>query len=55
MNDFVPKDLKKASHYLQDKLDLFKKGGANLKEENVYVLEERKESILKRLVGSIFK
>ena len=55
MSDFEPKSIKKASHYLQDKLDLFKKGGAVEKEDNVYVVESKKDSMFKRFVGSIFK
>ena len=55
MNDFQAKDLHKAAHYLQDKINLFKKGGALDTKENVYVVEEKKDSMLKRLVGSMFK
>lgn len=55
MNEFEPKAIKKASHYLQDKLEMFKKGGAADKENNVYVIESKKDSMLKRFVGSIFK
>ena len=55
MNDFEPKSIKKASHYLQEKLDLFKKGGAVEAKDNVYVIEAKKDSMFKRIVGSIFK
>jgi len=55
MNNFEAKAIKQASHYLQDKLDLFKKGGALSQKENVYKLEEKKETMFTRFVGSIFK
>ena len=55
MNNFEAKSLHKASHYIQDKLDLFKKGGASNTKENVYIVEEKKDSMFKRLLGSMFK
>ena len=55
MSNFEPKSIKEASHYLQDKLDLFKKGGATEKKDNVYIVESKKDSMFKRFVGSIFK
>lgn len=55
MNNFEPKSIKEASHYLQDKLDLFKKGGALSHKENVYKIEDKRETMFKRFVGSIFK
>jgi len=55
MSNFDPKAIRKASHYLQDRLDLFRKGGAKEKEDNVYVIESKKDSMIKRFVGSIFK
>ena len=55
MNNFEPKSIKEASHYLQDKLNLFKKGGASSKEDNVYVVEAKKDSVMKRLFGGFFK
>lgn len=54
MNNFKPKAIKEASLYLQNKLDLFKKGGAFSHKKNVYVVEQRKETMFKRFVGSIF-
>jgi 23S rRNA maturation mini-RNase III len=54
MNNFQAKALKEASHYLEDKLNLFKKGGANTNKKNVYKLEDKKETGFKKLVGSIF-
>ena len=52
MNDFNPKEIHKASQYLQDKLeDVTKKStDADDKAE-----EEVKQSKLKRFVNSIFK
>ncbi len=55
MNDFEPKAIKEASHYLQDKLNLFKKGGALSHKDNSYKLEDKKDTMFKRIVGSIFK
>lgn len=55
MNNFEPKSIKEASNYLQDKLDLFKKGGALSHKENVYKIEDKRETMFKRFVGSIFK
>jgi hypothetical protein len=55
MNEFEPKKLKEASHYLQDKLDLFKKGGAKPSENNAYILENKKNTMFKRFVNSIFQ
>lgn len=54
MNNFEAKALKEASHYLEDKLNLFKKGGAKTSKKNVYVLDDKKESMFNKLVGSIF-
>lgn len=54
MNDFEPVKLKEASHYLENKLDLFKKGGATPKKDNVYILEDKKTTMFSRLVSSIF-
>ncbi len=55
MNNFEAKSIKEASHYLQDKLNLFKKGGATTNEDNTYIVESKKDSIFKRLISSIFK
>lgn len=55
MNDFEPAEIKKASNYLQDKLNLFKKGGATPRKDNVYIIEEEKTTIFKRFVNSIFQ
>ncbi|WP_455757173.1 hypothetical protein [Sulfurimonas sp.] len=54
-NNFEPKAIKEASHYLQDKLNLFKKGGAKPQEDNVYIIESKKDSVMKRLFGGFFK
>jgi len=54
-NNFEPKSIKKASKYLQDKLNLFNKGEAKPKEDNVYVIESKKDSVIKRLFGGLFK
>ena len=50
MNNFDAKYIKLSSKYLQEKLDLL-----DSKVKNVYVVEEKKESKLQRLVSSIFK
>lgn len=54
MNNFEAKALKSASHYLEDKLNLFKKGGAQPSKKNVYKLADKKQSIFDKLVGTIF-
>lgn len=53
MNDFEAKKMKEASHYLEDRLNLFKKGGATVKEDNSYKLENKKSNIFQRLISSI--
>jgi hypothetical protein len=58
MNDFQAKNIHAASEYLQNKLNLFKKEqvyAEKTHENSVYVIEEKKESMLKRFVHSIFK
>lgn len=55
MSEFEPKKLQEASHYLQDKLDLFKKGGAKPNINNAYILEDKKNTMFKRFVNSIFQ
>ena len=56
MNNFEPKSIKEASQYLQDKLNLFKRGGARLREnKSVYIIQDKKDSVMKRLVGGFFK
>ena len=58
MNNFEAKSLKQASKYLQDKLDRFSNKTDDKQEkekENVYVVGDKKDFFLKRLVGSIFK
>ncbi len=55
MNDFEPEAIKDASRYLQNKLDLFKKGGVLAHKENVYKMKNKKETMFKRIVGSLFK
>ena len=54
MNEFEAKKIKEASHYLEDKLNLFKKGGAVKKEDNAYKLENKKSTIFQRFVDTIF-
>lgn len=54
MNNFEAKKIKEASNYLEDKLNLFKKGGATVKEDNVYILEDKKSTMFQRLMSSIF-
>lgn len=54
MNSFEPKEMQKAAHYLQDKLDLFKKGGALPQPTNAYILDDKKDTMFQRFVGSIF-
>ena len=55
MSSFHPTKMREASNYLQDKLDLFKKGGAKPQINNVYILEDKKNTIFKRFVNSIFQ
>lgn len=58
MNNFEPKNIHIASQYLTNKLNLFKKREAYAEKTHhtsVYVVEERKESMLKRFVHSFFK
>lgn len=58
MNDFQPKNIHIASNYLENKLNMFKKEKAyseKTHENSVYVIEHKKESMLKRFVHSIFK
>ncbi len=55
MNKFKPTAIHEASEYLQKRLNHFKKAGGSDTKENVYVVEDKKDSILKRFVGSMFK
>ena len=55
MNEFEPKAIKKASHYLQDKIDFLKQTEVASSTENVYIIEDKKDSKFKRFVNSIFK
>lgn len=58
MNDFKAKNIHIASEYLQNKLNLFKKEQVyadKTHENSVYIVEHKKESMLKRFVHSIFK
>ena len=50
MNDFSPKEIHKASAYLQEKLE-----SSVQKNEPIIEKEEEKESRLKKFVSSIFK
>ena len=54
MSEFEAKKIKEASRYLEDKLNLFKKGGAIPKDDNAYKLENKKSTIFQRFVDSIF-
>ena len=54
MNNFEAKALKEASRYLEDKLNLFKKGGAQPNKKNAYLVDNKKESMFDKFVGSIF-
>ena len=54
MNDFEAKKIKESSHYLQDKLNLFKKGGATNSQNNVYQVEDKKTTMFQRFVDTIF-
>ena len=55
MNDFNPKEIKKASVYLQDKLEDIKGIAKESIDLDDKVKEEVKPSKLKRFVSSIFK
>ena len=50
MNNFEPKEIKIASIYLKEKLKLFKSS-----EENVYKMEDKKSSSIKKVFNMIFK
>ena len=50
MNNFNAKYIKISSKYLQEKLDML-----DSKVKNVYIVEEKKESKLHRLMSNIFK
>ena len=52
MNDFNPKEMKKASQYLQDKMEDVSKKSAVTDDK---AEEKIKQSKLKRFVSSIFK
>ena len=55
MSKFEPKAIKKASLYLQEKLSLFKKSEIKDDEKNIYIVEDKKESIFRRFINSIFE
>lgn len=58
MNEFEAKNIHIASQYLGNKLNLLKKRevyAEKTQTTSVYVVEEKKESILKRFVYSLFK
>lgn len=50
MNNFDAKQIKISSKYLQEKLDML---GSKVK--NIYIVEDKKESKLNRLINTIFK
>ena len=55
MNNFEPKEISKASKYLEEKLKIFKQESSKSEDKNVYIVEDKKDSLMKRFVGSIFK
>ena len=56
MNKFEAKNIHIASEYLKNKLNAFKKvENNNIKSENVYIVEGKKESLFKRIINLIFK
>ncbi|MGB6019179.1 MAG: hypothetical protein WBF77_06245 [Sulfurimonadaceae bacterium] len=50
MNDFTPKEIHKASQYLQEKLE-----SAVKKPDTFSKIEEEKSSYIKQLITSLFK
>jgi len=54
MNDFDPKEMKKASEYLQDKLEELE-STTKKSDTSEIIKEEVKKSKLKQFVSSIFK
>ncbi|MBU1216528.1 hypothetical protein KJ870_01180 [bacterium] len=50
MNDFEPKFIKIASKYLDEKFTIL----TNVKKPKAYVVEKKKESIIRRLMHSFF-
>ena len=50
MNNFNAKYIKISSKYLQEKLDML-----DSKVKNIYVVENKKESRLQRIMSNIFK
>jgi hypothetical protein len=54
MNDFTPKEIKKASEYLQEKLEDLEKSAQSINTSDK-IGEEVKQSRLKQFVSSIFK
>lgn len=56
MNKFEAKNIHIASEYLKNKLNAFKKvESKNIKSENIYIVEGKKESLFKRIINLIFK
>jgi hypothetical protein len=56
LNKFEAKNIHIASEYLKNKLNAFKKVEKNnIKSENVYIVEGKKESLFKRVINLIFK
>jgi hypothetical protein len=56
LNKFEAKNIHIASEYLKNKLNAFKKVEKNnIKIENVYIIEGKKESLFKRIINLIFK
>jgi len=54
MNDYDPKEMKKASQYLQDKLEELE-STTKKSDTSEKIEEEKKQSKLKQFVSSIFK
>ena len=54
MNDFNPKEIKKASEYLQDKFEELE-NTTKMSDTSDEIKEEKKQSKLKQFVSSIFK
>jgi len=55
MNNFEAKEIIKASKYLESKLQMFQLNSPKGEDKNVYVVEDKKDSLVKRFVGGMFK
>ena len=56
MNNFEAESIRKASVYLQEQLKMVKSGTSTFEkpQKNAYILEDKKETMFQRFVGSIF-